>query len=109
MQLTGSPSCSGAVTLAFQLRLLHTGATITSTTPETPAMLNLRRGLLQEQEKPDDSLHPLLLTTPLMNCSFHCVCHRHCLTMAQHQNLRRILSKLCPAHLHRPARLLVII
>ena len=33
-------------------------------------MLNLRRGLLLGQEKPDDSLHPMLLTTSLMNCSF---------------------------------------
>ena len=63
MQLTGSPCCSGAVTLAFQVRLLHTGATITSTINETPATLNLLHGLLLGHEKPDNSLHPLLLTS----------------------------------------------
>ena len=70
MQLTGSPCCSGAVTLAFQIRLLHTGAITTSATNETPAMLNLRLGLLPEHEKPDNCLHPWLLMKLLMSIHF---------------------------------------
>ena len=68
MQLAGSLCCSGAVTLAFLIRPLHTGATITSTTDEIPAMSKLPHGLLLGHEKPDNSLHPLLLTKSLMEC-----------------------------------------
>ena len=109
MQLAGSPCCSGTVTLAFQIRLLHTGATITSTTSETPAMLNLLHGLLLGHEKPDNSLHPLLLASftrmvLLLLCLPPSLPHNGPASKSW-----GILSKLCPAHLRRLASLLVII